>query len=248
MTLLDPVDLKKGKKADRVPSGIPLPPGVRPPTRPQSLPSTAAPAPQTRPPSYSNAGMLAEQASSGAPAYLPTSGSLDQEDLSDAEGLEGAVVVKVHFTYALSLSVPPYASYRELQDQIGRKLGQPPANLRLRHRVAGSQLLTPLEQGSEEGEESYPLLPVVEEGRATLWCQLEDPLAGRTVLYHMVALYDYAGQGPEDLEFSEGETIDILGEVNDEWLEGHCAGNIGIFPRCFVYSENAVESEQSDIL
>lgn len=28
----------------------------------------------------------------------------------------------------------------------------------------------------------------------------------------MVALYDYAAQGPEDLDFSEGDTIDILGE------------------------------------
>lgn len=31
----------------------------------------------------------------------------------------------------------------------------------------------------------------------------------------MVALYDYAAQGPEDLEFSEGDTIDILGEGID---------------------------------
>lgn len=28
----------------------------------------------------------------------------------------------------------------------------------------------------------------------------------------MVALYDYAAEGPEDLEFSEGDTIDILSE------------------------------------
>lgn len=28
----------------------------------------------------------------------------------------------------------------------------------------------------------------------------------------MLALYDYSSQGPEDLEFSEGDTIDILGE------------------------------------
>lgn len=99
----------------------------------------------------------------------------------------------------------------------------------------------------------------------------------------MVALYDYAAEGPEDLEFSEGDTIDILGEgealnglsfvfvrhfdlkrpqpasspvqkrlslpryvslphslvVNEEWLEGHCAGSIGIFPSCFAYRENA---------
>uniref|UniRef100_A0A8C5NBY5 NADPH oxidase activator 1 n=1 Tax=Gouania willdenowi TaxID=441366 RepID=A0A8C5NBY5_GOUWI len=67
--------------------------------------------------------------------------------------------------------------------------------------------------------------------------QTEDPLTNRTILYQMVALYDYASQGPEDLEFSEGETIDILGEVNEEWLEGHCAGNVGIFPSCFAYRE-----------
>lgn len=40
----------------------------------------------------------------------------------------------------------------------------------------------------------------------------EDPLANRTILYQMVALYDYNAQGPEDLEFSEGDTIDILSE------------------------------------
>lgn len=87
----------------------------------------------------------------------------------------------------------------------------------------------------------------------------------------MVALYDYAAQGPEDLEFSEGDTIDILGEgerkvswwwvltsadappppaappVNEEWLEGHCAGSIGIFPRCFGYQENIPESTSSQL-
>lgn len=86
---------------------------------------------------------------------------------------------------------------------------------------------------------------VAEAGRATLWCQKEDPLANRTILCQMVALYDYSGQGPEDLEFSEGDTIDILGEVNEEWLEGHCAGNIGIFPSCFAYRENIGEGLES---
>lgn len=40
----------------------------------------------------------------------------------------------------------------------------------------------------------------------------EDPLTNRAILYQMVALYDYNVQGPEDLEFSEGDTIDILSE------------------------------------
>lgn len=42
--------------------------------------------------------------------------------------------------------------------------------------------------------------------------QTEDPLKDRPIQYQVVALYDYAAQGPEDLEFSEGDTIDILGE------------------------------------
>ncbi|KAG7254258.1 hypothetical protein CRUP_023827, partial [Coryphaenoides rupestris] len=55
-----------------------------------------------------------------------------KEYVSDAAGEEGEVVVKVHFKYTLALSVPAYISYRELQDRVAHKLGQPPANLRLR--------------------------------------------------------------------------------------------------------------------
>lgn len=116
----------------------------------------------------------------------------------------------------------------------------------------------------------------------------------------MVALYDYTAQGPEDLEFSEGDTIDILGEgetlqvnliltvltdsleesfkllspkmfscfllssvvsspplhvslsnalaVNEEWLEGHHAGSIGIFPSCFAYREGIDQPTQRSVL
>lgn len=112
---------------------------------------------------------------------------------------------------------------------------------------------------------------------------MEDPLTDYTVLYKMVALYDYTLQAPGDLEFSEGDTIDVLREgegirlswawkkrlfivhsfyfhciyplmlslfffcsylviVNEEWLEGHCAGVIGIFPRSFAYREDTFTS------
>ncbi|KAG7254257.1 hypothetical protein CRUP_023826 [Coryphaenoides rupestris] len=79
MTLLDPIDPKKtrAKKEDRAPSGIPLPPAVKPPTRPHSQPSTAAPTPVTPPPPYSST-VLAKQASRDTPLYLPNSDSLDQ--------------------------------------------------------------------------------------------------------------------------------------------------------------------------
>ncbi|KAI5613038.1 NADPH oxidase activator 1, partial [Silurus asotus] len=144
-----------------------------------------------------------------------------------------SVIVKVHYTYTIALSVPLETPYRELQERIAQKLGQPAELIRLRHKQQGFSVLTPLD---EDGDVKS-LAEVVEAGRVTLWCQAEHSLANRTILYQMVALYDYTAQGPEDLEFSQGDTIDILSEVNEEWLEGHTAGNIGIFPRCFAYRD-----------
>uniref|UniRef100_A0A2I3N1U9 NADPH oxidase activator 1 n=1 Tax=Papio anubis TaxID=9555 RepID=A0A2I3N1U9_PAPAN len=64
---------------------------------------------------------------------------------------------------------------------------------------------------------------------------------GRPVLYQVVAQYSYSAQGPEDLGFRQGDMVDVLCEepnvplaVDEAWLEGHCDGRIGIFPKCFV--------------
>uniref|UniRef100_A0A2K5NIJ2 NADPH oxidase activator 1 n=1 Tax=Cercocebus atys TaxID=9531 RepID=A0A2K5NIJ2_CERAT len=64
---------------------------------------------------------------------------------------------------------------------------------------------------------------------------------GRPVLYQVVAQYGYSAQGPEDLGFRQGDMVDVLCEepnvplaVDEAWLEGHCDGRIGIFPKCFV--------------
>ncbi|XP_051806682.1 NADPH oxidase activator 1 [Acanthochromis polyacanthus] len=249
VSLLEPADVKmsSSKKQNKVPSGIPLPPGFRPPTRPQSQNSPAAP-PQSRiqshaskpahfnadtpPPSYTAATHVLPTASEPS-KYAATAASHQASSLQGSE--MGSVLVKVHYTYTMALSVPLNASYDEMKERIAQKLGQPASQLRLRHKQHGSQVLTPLRGELEPGG---TMQEVAEAGRVTLWCQTEDPLANRTILYQMVALYDYASQGSEDLEFSEGDTIDILGEVNEEWLEGHCAGNIGIFPRCFAYMED----------
>ncbi|XP_031156772.1 NADPH oxidase activator 1-like isoform X1 [Sander lucioperca] len=241
ISLLEPADVKmfKGKKENRVPSGIPLPPGLKPPTRPDAQHSPAAPprvhfTSDTPPPSYATATHAPLAASE--PPKDPANAVSDQHD-GVVQGAEaGSVVVKVHYTYTLALSVPLDTPYHEVKERIAQKLGQPASQLRLRHKQHGSRVLIPL---GGEVEPGRTVQEVAEAGRATLWCQTEDPLANRPILYQMVALYDYNAQGTEDLEFSEGDTIDILGEVNEEWLEGHCAGNIGIFPSCFAYSENA---------
>ncbi|XP_029998382.1 NADPH oxidase activator 1 [Sphaeramia orbicularis] len=245
VSLLEPVDVKATKGKKGVPNGIPLPPEFKPPTRPKVLPSPAPPprvpvTADTPPPSYTTATHSAPL-SSEPPTYTANAASDQFADAS--EGVEASfVVVKVHFTYTVALSFPLDTRHDELKESIAQKLGQPASQLRLRRRQHGSRVLTPLEGGAEEG---LTLQEVSEAGRVTLWCQKEDPLTDRPILYQMVALYDYAAQGPEDLEFSEGDTIDILGEVNDEWLEGHCAGNIGIFPSCFAYRENISVTETS---
>lgn len=239
VSLLDPADVKvpKGKKENTVPSGIPLPPGLKPPTRPKTQRSSAAPPRvsstlETPPPSYISA-THPPLTSSEPPKYTA---NVQYAGQGAAQGAEAAsVVVKVHYTYTVALSIPLDTPYHEMKEQIAQKLGQSASHLRLRHKQHGSRVLIPL---AGEVEPGSTIQEVAEAGRVTLWCQTEDPLANRTILYQMVALYDYAAQGPEDLEFSEGDTIDILGEVNEEWLEGHCAGSIGIFPSCFAYKEN----------
>ncbi|KAM4616285.1 neutrophil cytosol factor 2-like isoform 2-T4 [Polymixia lowei] len=249
MTLLEPADVKmsKGKKENSVLSGIPLPPGLKPPTRPQTLPSSAAP-PQAPPPAYTPPAIPA-----GLPKYTSIASRSTDQDKDNSHPYErrvqdtlrgseaGSVVVKVHYRYTVALTVPLDTPYHELQERVAHKLGQPAARLRLRHKCHGSQVLRPLNEDGDGGV----LLQAAEAGKVTLWCQTEDPLANRTIFYQMVALYDYAAEGPEDLEFSEGDTIDILGEVNEEWLEGHCAGNIGIFPSCFAYRETSTLNENT---
>lgn len=72
------------------------------------------------------------------------------------------------------------------------------------------------------------------DGRLTLCCQDSDSHSGRPVLYRMLAQHSYVAQGPGDLEFSKGDMLDILSEVNEDWLEGRCNGKTGIFPKCFA--------------
>ncbi|KAM4745092.1 NADPH oxidase activator 1 [Anableps anableps] len=240
VSLLEPANVKKSKNKteNRLPSGIPLPPELKPPSRPQTLPVSMAPpqvspSTQTLPPSY-NTATHAPPSASGPPRYTANTAS---NQAGSPQGAEvGSVVVKIHYIYNTALSVPLNTPYHELKERIAEKVGHSASQLRLRHKRHGSRVLLPL---PEEAEAGHTVQEVAEAGRLTLWCQREDPLANRTILYQMVALYDYAAQGPEDIEFSEGDTIDILGEVNEEWLEGHCGGNIGIFPSCFAYRENS---------
>ncbi|OWK54651.1 Neutrophil cytosol factor 2 [Lonchura striata] len=94
-----------------------------------------------------------------------------------------------------------------------------------------------LAQQAQRGTLSYRLLDGTEMGTVLGQEDLgkdSDSHLGRPVLYQMLAQHSYLAQGPGDLEFSKGDVLDILSEVNEDWLEGCCNGKTGIFPKCFA--------------
>ncbi|XP_067868082.1 neutrophil cytosol factor 2-like [Heterodontus francisci] len=136
-------------------------------------------------------------------------------------------------------------SFSDLLNDFKSKIGQTVRTIQLRckERTKATQELVMI-RGQEDLER---LWDQVVNRRLTLWCKCTDPLAGRQILYQTLALYDYTGQGAEDVEFNEGDIIDVLSEVNEEWLEGHSNGNIGIFPRCFVSPRNPEMTDSKEI-
>ena len=48
------------------------------------------------------------------------------------------------------------------------------------------------------------------------------------------ALYDYSSKNPDDLSFSAGFKIDIIGHAGSNWLKGRIGESEGLFPRNFV--------------
>lgn len=48
------------------------------------------------------------------------------------------------------------------------------------------------------------------------------------------AVYDFNGQQDDELSFREGQVIELLRRVNDEWMEGQVNERRGIFPTAFL--------------
>lgn len=49
-----------------------------------------------------------------------------------------------------------------------------------------------------------------------------------------VARFDFEGEQGDELSFSEGDVIQLLEYVEDEWASGKLNGHVGIFPLNFV--------------
>ncbi|XP_065342300.1 abl interactor 1-like isoform X1 [Cloeon dipterum] len=62
---------------------------------------------------------------------------------------------------------------------------------------------------------------------------VEDTCNEPTV-FHVVAVFDYESDHPEDLSFKAGEVIEVLSMVNEDWYTGQCGDRLGHFPANFV--------------
>uniref|UniRef100_A0A8C8RH38 NADPH oxidase activator 1 n=1 Tax=Pelusios castaneus TaxID=367368 RepID=A0A8C8RH38_9SAUR len=216
VSYLEPVCAPKAEKW-KVSNGIPLPPAKVPPTRPhlkdtdQQLPGPAEGEDST-----------ANDADLQADLKVPVA----QEKASSSKN--GSLLLRVHCDY--TVKVNQGLSLSDFRCLLREKAGQQAELGKLSYRLSGSKELTVI-----SGEEAFgKMWQQVTDGRLMLWCQDTGACSDRPILYRMVAHHSYMAQRPEDLEFSEGDTLDILSEVNEDWLEGHCNGNIGIFPKCFA--------------
>uniref|UniRef100_A0A8D0GNT9 Hematopoietic lineage cell-specific protein n=1 Tax=Sphenodon punctatus TaxID=8508 RepID=A0A8D0GNT9_SPHPU len=48
------------------------------------------------------------------------------------------------------------------------------------------------------------------------------------------ALYDYQGEGDDEISFDPGDTITHIERVDEGWWRGRCQGKVGLFPANYV--------------
>ncbi|XP_053523807.1 NADPH oxidase activator 1 isoform X10 [Artibeus jamaicensis] len=182
-----------------------------------------------------------EQAGQQAPVGRPAAGRPDRESSEDPVGAgPQGVAVTVQCAFTLALEAPRGASLSSLRALLCKAL---PAQARcgqLSYREPGeSGRWVPL----LEGQVPQPAWQDAASGPAGLQlrCQAVD---GRPVLCQVVAQHSYSAERPEDLDLQPGDAVDVLCEVDRAWLEGHCDGRVGIFPKCFVVPAGHLREER----
>lgn len=160
----------------------------------------------------------------------PGNGSRGNTQHQESQITEDSYIVKVCYTFNFAVSVPRGSPYATLIEKISNKLSLPSTVI----------TLSLTSEANEEGvisadTDMETVWSRASGGRITLWCKTEEQTDGKmqkeTVF---VAIHSYESSNPEDLSFNQGDEITLLSRVNQDWLEGQCNGNTGIFPAAFV--------------
>uniref|UniRef100_A0A8D2B8W5 Neutrophil cytosol factor 2 n=1 Tax=Sciurus vulgaris TaxID=55149 RepID=A0A8D2B8W5_SCIVU len=180
----------------------------------------------------------------------PSPGQKQKEEPKEVKlSVPTLYTLKVHYKYTVVMETQPGLPYSQVRDVVSKKLDLLPEHTKLCYRPRDSNELVPLSEASMKDAWGQ-----VKNYRLTLWC--ENTVGDQGFLdeskehekcdvnqttepqfkegSQVVALFSYEATQPEDLEFQEGDVIQVLSTVNEEWLEGECKGRVGIFPKAFV--------------
>nr|KAF6397390.1 neutrophil cytosolic factor 2 [Rousettus aegyptiacus] len=199
----------------------------------------------------------------GKPQLVP--GQKEKEEPKEVKlSVPMPYTLKVHYKYTVVMETQPGLPYSQVRDMVSKKLELLPQHTKLSYRPRDSNELLPLLE-----ENMKAAWGQVKNYCLTLWCENtvgdqgvpdepdkpkenETPDAnGQTTEPRLkegskvVALFSYEATQPEDLEFLEGDVIQVLSMVNEEWLEGECKGKIGIFPKAFVEEQATTDLDSA---
>lgn len=201
--------------------------------------------------------------SSSAPGRPPSSpGQKETEEPKEVKlRVPMPYVLKVHYKYTVLKETQPGLPYSQVRDLVSKKLELLPEHTKLSYRPRDSNELVPLSEDSMKaawgqvknycltlwcentvGDQGFPDEPTESEHSDAKNQKPELQLKEGT---KVVALFNYEATQPEDLEFLEGDVIQVISMLNEEWLEGECKGNIGIFPKAFVEERAATDLEST---
>uniref|UniRef100_A0A668TAR5 SH3 domain-containing protein n=1 Tax=Oreochromis aureus TaxID=47969 RepID=A0A668TAR5_OREAU len=148
---------------------------------------------------------------------------ISSHHFQEKQSTDNSCIVKVHFNFNFVVSVPSGSPYTMLIEKIGKKLNLPSSAVTLSLTSEASE-----QSVISANTEMEKLWSRASGGRVTLWCNTKEEEV------HLVALHSYESSNPEDLSFQQGDKIKLLSKINQDWLEGQCNGNTGIFPASFV--------------
>ncbi|XP_027950407.1 NADPH oxidase activator 1 isoform X2 [Eumetopias jubatus] len=179
-----------------------------------------------------------EQVGKQVPPGPLVAGGPDPSPLEDPLGAGGvavgdpasSVTVTVQCAFTLALKVPRGADLSSLRSLLSQALPRQAQCGQLSYRDPsnkGRWVPLPGEEALQRAWRDAAASP----GVLQLQCR---GAGGRPALCQVVAQHSYSARGPEDLALQQGDVVDVLCEVDQAWLEGHCDGRIGIFPKCFV--------------